>query len=280
MNTGPDTSMTAQDLLIRIAEAGGLAVYTNPDDATDNRARVPTDPHDLDRCWRALNDAVAELASRHSWACLNVRVLIALSSDGTAPAAVNGDAGVYALPWYMQDTVPASGWLVYPTGSTTRSLVAMTTLQRVRAERLASAGGGGTPQWAAAVPAAHAGGNRRRGWELHLAPVPDQAYTLECRTKISPAKMEVLGDRHVFGAKHDMTILALAKWVLHRDRKSDPETVAMLKAEAEQAIQTSIRNDGYDVEASIGDAYDPSIRYETGNSNRFGYAINGVTYID
>lgn len=278
MASGPDTSMTAQDMLVRIAEAGGVADYTNPDDATDSRARVPSNSHDLDRCWRALNDAAAELAARHRWQCLNVRTLIAVDASGESPAAVSGNPGIYALPWYLWDVVPAEGWILYESSPSDASRVVMTTLSRVRAELVASSGSTGRPVWATAQPASHVASGRR-GWDLHIAPLPDRSYTLECQTRIAPRKMAAMSDRHVFGAKHDMTLLALAKWMFHRDRRADAETVAMLKAEAEQAIATSIRNDGEDTPATIGCVYDPSIRYEDANSNRYDVYLNGTQYV-
>lgn len=281
--------MTAQDLIVRLAVSAGLAVYENPGDENDNTARIPTNPGDLDACWRAINDAISYIARgayinedgklrTHEWRCLTQTVTIPIAADGSSPNTVNGDTGIYALPWYMDATTDPAGWLCYGSGLATPSTVMMTTIRKVRAELLASSVSAGVPLWAAAEPTKRGSpqGTNRRGWDLHIAPLPNGPYTLECNVRVRASKMTQLDERHVFGAIHDETVIAVARWMIERDRRSDPETVASLKEEAEQAIATSVQLDGENTPNTIGLMTDPGNRVFSGNSNHYDVYLNGV----
>ena len=75
----PDSTLTYKDLLIRVAEAAGIASYINPADAADNTAQVPTDPHNLDLCKRAVNDGLDQFyLSNPRWSFLKPTVSLSL----------------------------------------------------------------------------------------------------------------------------------------------------------------------------------------------------------
>lgn len=290
MSSGPDTSKTAEDLLIRLAEWDGSASYVNDEDANDNRARVPTNPHDLDILWRALNDAI-ECMSRgatkdgyvHEWRCLMYRASVSIDTTGTLPYALDGRTGVYALPWYFDNASPATDWWCYTSGTTLVSFMSMTDIRSVRTYLLSNPGNS-RPIMAAVVPGVSGapGASNRKGWQLHVAPLPDQAYTLETEIRLRATKLESLGDRHVFGALHDETILALAKWVLVRDKRADPQTVADAKAAADEALALSIRLDLANTPTNLGTMTDPGISRIDGNTtiaDRFNVDLYGTRVI-
>lgn len=279
MATGPDTSATAQDLLIRLAESAGCAVYENPEDANDNTARIPTNPHDLDKCWRALNDAISYLSRVRTWRCLMYRSQISIGSDGTAPLCLDSRPGVYALPWYFDTASPAVDWHISDSAGSLVSIVTMTDINTVRRHLLAGTGSG-RPVLAAVVPGVSGspGASSRKGWQIHLAPIPDQSYTMESEIRLRATKMVSLEDRHVFGAIHDETLLSVAKWMIARDQRSDAENVALLKAEADEAIATSIRIDIENTPPTLGLMTDPGVCHnEYAMGDRYGLVLYGTT---
>lgn len=285
---GPDTSKTFEDLLIRLAEWDGCASYSNPEDENDNRARIPENPHDLDRLKRAVNDAI-EIMTRggdiaYEWRCLMHKVQITIDPDGNRPSCVDGDTGRYRLPWYYDNASPATDWYVFTSGTTLVSYVTMTDLKTVRTYILANVGRS-RPIMAAVVPGSQGspGAAHDRGFELYVAPKPDQAYTMETVIRLRPTKLERLTDRHVFGELHDETILAIAKWCLVRDSKSvDEGTLDRAKAYMNEAMAQSVRLDLSNVPTNLGIMTDPgSARFDDRVSiaDRFNVDLYGTRVI-
>lgn len=276
---GPDTSATLYDLLVRVAEVAGCASYENPDDATDNRARPPTDPHDLDRCTRAINDAQNHMARAYHWECLQQNISIPLSSDGAGPMNVDGDPAIYALPWYCVTGNPPAAWTLYDSasGSLIATDVVTTDFARVRAKQVSLPNTTGRPTMAGINNAVR---GQRRGWNLHIWPRPGYDYTLDAQMRIAPVKLINMDDRHIFGSAHDDTLTRLAMWIVRRDDATDPQQVQVLKAAADEALAQSIAVDGENVPRTLGALADPTYgNTKRGNAYSYQVFLNGTRYV-
>lgn len=90
---------TFSDFILRVAERAGLAF--RPDSTTDNRARIPLDPHDLDRIKRAINDGRQTMYNRIApCEAMRPRLEFTLDPAGTVDS-VGGDPATIRLPWYV-----------------------------------------------------------------------------------------------------------------------------------------------------------------------------------
>ena len=110
----PDTSLTFQDLILRVAEETRFAKY---DDSNPNSpAQIPTDRGILDKIKRAINDGISLMARDYpKWTSLRPQVSFLMSTDGTGPLnlpnPITGepDPSIYRLPWYITGR-PINGW--------------------------------------------------------------------------------------------------------------------------------------------------------------------------
>lgn len=263
-----DTSMTLDDLTVRVAEAIGVQSFTNPDDATDNRARPPTDPNALDRCHRAINDAQQYMARKHRWKCLKPEYSITLYPDGDGPQNVNGDAGVYRLPRWLAGlpTQPMTVSVTDENGTTATGqggFVQITSSDRIRSLRSASPDATGRPLYAVVVAATMPNADQDDIWGnlLHVYPNPSDSYILTGEFRVSPYRLKIGSDRHIFGGQHDLTLVTVSTYIALRDdraNESDPSVIANWKDDAEQAIAESWVLDGEMQPQSVGVMHDPA----------------------
>lgn len=239
--------MTLEQMLIRLAETHGVLEV-----GTDGQPALPSDNMTLERLKRAIQDGIGEMqAASYQWHVLRPVVEITVGSD--SPQCIDGDPTRYALPWNVVGQ-PGSGWSFHLTGSAFRGSVFSSTAAQV-AEFNAS-GLTGPPQYIAVVPGRNAG-----EWEMHLAPAPDAAYTFTAQASLLAFKPAQLYQRSPFGAVHDQTVLAAARWNLYRDdfgeeRRKDYE------ADFEKALARSIEFDKQAGGAqTLGAIEDPACRH-------------------
>lgn len=264
MNDAADTSMTFRDLILRVAEAGGLCDYP---EGEDNEAAIPTDPHDLDLCKRSVRDGLEQFYRAHKkWTFLQPEVSMTLSTDASSPASINDDPARYRLPWFVCGA--SSGVITWanPVGSWGGTLQ-LTNPERVMAAAANNPDSTGHPQLACILPApqnvAVTTGDRQ-GWELRVWPKPDANYELKARFRVFPRRLEDLDERHVAGAMHDQTVVSFAVWVLkRRDAETNPGVLAVYKREADEALAASIALDAPNTPRLLGRAYDSGILEDT-----------------
>jgi hypothetical protein len=208
----PDRSKTFGELLLDLAVDVGQATY---EDAADNRAALPSDPATLDRLKRAYNNGAAEFARARRWTFLQPTISITLSPDGTGPDCIAGSTFRYRLPVNVQSApIGRVGWSM---SGTDGGIVIDTTIDRVNRHHDMQGTTQGSPQLCAVWQARD--GSEKFGERTHLElavwPVPDQAYVIAGKFRVSVAPMVELGERPVWPELHDRTVhqFAVCAWI-------------------------------------------------------------------
>lgn len=237
--------LTIEDLLIRLAETIGVS-----EPASDGTPGLPSDTVLLTRLKKCITDGIGLMQLANSkWRVLRPVVEVQLGTD--SPACIDGDPTKYALPWYVV-AQPGGGWQFVLEGSWSGPVVS-TTFHRIA--ELNATDLTGPPRAVAMVPGARPG-----EWEIRLAPAPDAAYVLRAQCSLLAFKPTQLYQRSPFGAAHDQTVLAAAKWCYVRDEAADSRK-ADFQAEFDSLLAASIK---FDIEAAgaitVGKIIDPSMR--------------------
>jgi len=278
----PDTSLTFQDLILRVAEETRFAKY---DDSNPNSpAQIPTDRGILDKIKRAINDGISLMARDYpKWTSLRPQVSFVMSTDGTGPLnlpnPITGepDPSIYRLPWYITGR-PINGWHWVSTASNFSGFAVDCDPERIdhlqRSTQTSS-----YPRVASIVPSISKGdtGADRQTKAVRFWPSPDQAYQVTARFLVHPSPMIELQDRHIFGASHDQTVLAYSVWCFKRNDAKDPGLRSEYRARVYGdgttmnigALAASIKIDQESVPASMGVMADPSI-----NQSKSGRYVN------
>lgn len=265
---------TFRDLQRDVAEALKLAVFVNPDDAGDNRARPPADRNRLDRVKRAVNGGLGLMGLEHDWNVLKRPVELVMNPDGDGPLNIDGDAARYRLPEWGSGA-PQGSWVI--TGGTVQGglRLATTSLDRV-ISAAAMYTAGGIPAMAAVVPHAFPGAERPV-WELRVAPAPDAAYTMTIAFRRQAGTLVDDAERHPFGAEHDRTVFCYA---MRKATETDmPEAHAQWTAEAAAALAHSRRIDGQLTPATLGQGPKTVVQTEAdgGRWNLGAYGVRSMT---
>lgn len=213
---GPDSSLTFRDLILRTAEAANLQF--RPMSGEDNRAQIPLDPHDLDRCIRAVNDgrndfyrmAAKAQSLRREWS-------FTLSPEGTGPRCVHGTPTLYAGEWWMAGG-PVDEWAwsdpSFSTGG--RAMRRENSDLFVLAQRDSSRRGYPVGVAAVRISDDQRGTSSRPPWAFRVFPSPDQAYILTGRFRLSYVAMTAMEHRDPAGATFDLPIAACAAARIHQ----------------------------------------------------------------
>lgn len=275
----PDSTLTYKDLLIRVAEAAGIASYINPADAADNTAQVPTDPHNLDLCKRAVNDGLDQFyLSNPRWSFLKPTVSLSLSSTGVSPASYPGDTthSRYLLPWYIQGNQRTPWTWSYATAK--GSVVRSTSMHDVRARHAHSVAAGPPMLCAVDVSDAPVPVGARPLWELRVWPRPDRDYVMESQFDIQPRGLAELGERVVAGARHDQTVIAFCIAQLARSHGAPDSIRSQLEYWDNHRGVLLAQSLAFDAEqdaGSLGVMNDPGVEIERRGGARPIPAVNG-----
>lgn len=263
----PDTSLTFEQVILRVAEECGLAYY-DPSSA-DTPAAIPQDRQVLDKFKRAVNDGMDRLARAYpKWTCLRPQVSFSLAPAGDGPLNIPNaatvaagdttpDASIYRLPWYILSQ-PLNSWHWGSQSSSFSGYARVTTPEEVdRLHRSASATS--YPQLAAIIPSPIRGdaGSDRQTKAVRFWPAPNEAFLVTARFLVTPGKMVDLQDRHIFGASHDQTVVAFAVWCFKEHDAKDPGMRATYESRANRALAESIRIDQESVPQDLGSMGDP-----------------------
>jgi hypothetical protein len=252
----PDSSMTYEDIILRVSEALGLCAYA--EEADDNRAVIPTDPHDLDLVKRAIRDGLG-LMQRASpkWRCLQPVLEVTLAPLGDGAASIDGDPARIRLPWWVTGEPSRWTWEQEDSGGYGGDLV-VTSEHRILAAH-ASSSTSGRPQLIALTPRRNGRtvGDPILGYEAHIYPDPDQAYILRARCRVHPSPLVELNDRHVFGAQHDQTIIAASVYSAMRWDRTRAEDTELWRKRWLEAKAESIALDLENVPGSLGCLEEP-----------------------
>lgn len=261
-----DTSLTLDDLILRVAEACGIADYSG------DVAAVPQSTHDYDLCRRAVNDGIEMVYRAHPrWSFLNQRVEFTMATDGTHPWAVNADPARYTLPWFVTGN-PVDAALTLTGSGNTTYCVPVVNIRLVREARSQS-DSSGAPQIAAVERLPQPAGGGRSLWEMVFFPDPDYAYTVAATFRCFAPKLVGRGDRHVMGAEHDQTVIAAAIYAKKLTDSKDAIERENYKQAFQAAVAESIVLDEQMSPRSLGVVTDPG----TFNRPAFEYDIGDRT---
>lgn len=253
-----DSGMTYEQLIVRVAEAAGIASYaTGP-------AAIPTRAHDLDLCKRMVNDGYQRFLNGiraggkrpyTAWTFLKPLYTFTLDPAGTGPTNVAADAARYRLSVPVV-AHPASFTIKDPDSTASATTCAVTGIDRVWAS-LSATVSVGRPVIAAMAPLAADRPGDAPGWEVVFWPRPDKAYTATARFRLQPRTLVALEERHVAGMEHDQTIIALA--IAAMKAKNRSEDVQAARDDADALMDASIALDMQRQPATAGPMLDPSV---------------------
>ena len=261
---------TFGELIRDAAEALNIARFSDASDGMGNIARVPDDEHDLDLCKRIVNDAYRRMLQGSvpgqrpyiNWTFLRPHQEVAINADGLGGANVEADCSRYRLPFTVQ-AAPMGFWTISDATTTTVPTRAeATSMDRVKARLLADYTTG-RPVMAAVGPLMSKGapGSDDSAWEVVFYPRPDKAYVASARMRLYPRDMRLLGERHVCGAQHDLTMSYLVRAEAKRRDAGDPRRADAQEAErvAKEALLASIALDLENQPRRLGPLVDPSV---------------------
>lgn len=252
----PDTSMSFGDLILRVAVEVGLSDTSGGVDA------IPSDPGDLAKVKRAVNDGIGLFARAWAkWRWMEPEVTLTMDPDGEAPECVPGTSNEYVLPWFCQGS-PLTDWIttVDPNGIGTR--VQSTSIERIRAYRSEDSDYQGRPGMAAHV--VHQPGNgqslNRPRWKVVFDRNPDSAYVLTARFRVAQPSLVELTDRHLAGSQHDQSVVDAAVWAYWRgNHEADAGVRGSAQERFNRAVAESVSLDSRQRESNLGPMLDPSI---------------------
>ncbi len=247
------SGMTFKSLCIELAEYAGIASYTNPDDSNDNRARVPSDPGQLDQVRRKVNEGYLRLFCAHpeEWSFYTGELALTLKSDGSGPANLNSEPQLYVLPSFVRHVAGDASYTANTSAIRECQLVDHDILRR---SRDTYHGQLGTPKIFAIKKHTPTGPQARALTVLEFWPKPDQDYELVFPVSVTPVELVADDDRPVCGLIHDDTIVAAAKfaWARAYESEADPQRVANAKAEYQEALAKSLVNDRRERPSRVG----------------------------
>ena len=229
-----DSTLDFRSLILRVAEADALQSH-----GTDGSgpAEIPTDPADLDRIKRSINDAVRHICNEYPWSWLRQPVTITLSTDGTGPNCVESSPVRYRLhPAVVSAPYGKPGWR--DAGNTYGASIRTCSYDLVQ-NAWASGSQSGPPQRLAvftssvAVPP-----GQRPGLEMWVWPTPDQAYTVTAEYSVRPLPLSDLGDRGMWPEWLDMHVIDVAAMLLLGVRDSGYETARAAAAASFEAAKS------------------------------------------
>lgn len=255
------SSKTFGEMLLELAERVGKADYINPDDDTDNRARLPSDPHDLDKLKRCLNNGYRSFFNAWPhWRFAEMAHEITFAPDGDGPTNLDADGARYRLPSTIAGN-PVGDWTYLGT-TTPLSCVMRTDHQSI--ERMQQIGdtSTGDPRYCAVRPVKTK--DQPTGdptaCEAVFYPAPNRALTVRATFRVRPPKLVDPAQRHVCGADHDLSIIAFAVWEWKREDATDPTDLAACKGDRDEKLEFSKAVDKAGRAPGIGIAIDTTPR--------------------
>jgi hypothetical protein len=269
-----DSSLTLDDLILRVAESAGLADYSG------DIAAVPSSTHDYDLCRRAVNDGIEMIyRANPRWTFLFQMVSWVMDTAGAHPWAIDADPAKYRLPWYVQGQPDHACLTLQDTGNSAYQcpVVAMKIVQSARA---AMGQDSGTPQIAAIDRLPGSLGNRS-AWQVVFYPDPDQAYTVSGTFRCFAPKLIESAERHVMGVEHDQTVIAAGIYAKKMTDSKDAIEREHYRGIYDRALMESIELDKRMAPRTVGQVIDPSVCDVDSDVFDFGprfitAAVNGV----
>lgn len=273
MSAELDTGWTYERLIREVAEKLGLA------DQTGTVSAIPSDPNHLDQCKRAVNrgyHTFIRLFPQGSFR--NRRFTITTNSTGTEPDNIDGDAAIYRLPRWLTRK-PSAEFQYTDRNFPFRSIVEVTRREIVAARQLNP--NNAPPRMYQVQPIdARDGMNNGAGGALQVTfyPTPNAAYTLESGGYVYPYDLIEMGERHIAGAEHDLTIAALAVKEFCDNPHEDPDKRRWATEEAASQLALSREIEKGAKVGNQGRMSDPRMRQFYGRDIFPGDSSGNFTY--
>ncbi len=232
-----DTGLTFRDLILRVADPGMV-------DESGNTPQIPSDPADLERCKRFVNDGRRAFYAQMGPDAEFRRQLIEIEFSTTADEnTVSGDTRRQRLPWYITGGAGNAG-ASWSQGSTEGAEALVVHHDRLAAAWARFPDETGAPTMVAIVRGSINGAavKHRPGFELQVHPTPDAAatspYTVKVRVDIACVDMVALEEAEPAGPDHDQAIIAFARFERFKN-SPDAAVVASATAERDRALIAS-----------------------------------------
>jgi hypothetical protein len=232
-----DTGLTFRDLILRVADPGMV-------DESGNTPQIPSDPADLERCMRFVNDGRRAFYAQMGPDAEFKRQLLEVEFSATADEnTVAGDTRRQKLPWYITGGAGNSS-ACWSQGSTEGAELLVVHHDRIAAAWARSPSDTGAPQMVAFARGSINGtaAKHRPGYELQVDRLPDAAaaspYVVKVRVDLACVDMVQLEEAEPAGPDHDSTIIAFARFERFKN-SPDAAVVASATAERDRALIAS-----------------------------------------
>jgi len=251
---GLEPSLSFKDLILRVAELVGVAAFS----ATTGAAEIPTDPHDLDKVKRSINEAQRLIATLNPQLRRLRRRDIEIDVDVEATRhSVKGSTTRYWLPaGFTGETFGQWFWSI-PGASTSgwAGTAADGVFNHVQHLLDLARGLRGNPQMVAVEPFSVQPGDRagHDRWVMIVYPTPSRPFTLKNKGRFFPVPLIELEDRSLLGLPFDDALIKKAAACFH----AGSEKVGQFEAEAAPAIAAAVEYDRRRGPRNVGEMGDP-----------------------
>lgn len=231
-----EASLTFNELCLDLALFAGVAEYGEGD---SNAPVLPTDPNNLARVRRAVNDGYRAFVysspdprgRTHPWSFLTARFTLAFKADGSGANQI--DASTCALPWWIGPDVTHAH---VAEGSSTHPLL-VTSIDRVVSMEPQT----GLPRMIAFTPADKPSA-QPAAFHAVVWPSPASDVVVSAVGRTLVRDMVRGDDRHVAGARHDQAILACARYEWARQHADDARA-ARAKQDRDEKVAAAVSAD-------------------------------------
>lgn len=241
--TTPTLELTFGDLILEVAEYGGIAYYGV---GSDEVAQVPADTHDLALCKRIVNKAIRMFIADsppNGWRWMRKTANILLSPDGDGAYNIDRDPSRYLMPLFFHGQV--DGPITYGPGTNTGAHIEWVDEATIRRYKSVTAQVG-SPRYATIKPASIGG-----RWELELYPAPSAADVLLFPWTVSFDKLVDLTDTSPADMKFDQAILAACYSQAETDL-DNPQKEGFIDRYRKIDLPNAIKLDGQTAPRRIG----------------------------
>lgn len=224
------------DLVLRT----GLVDFTQSDALS-----IPDDIVDNALIRRFLSDGYALfLRSDPNWSFMRQELSITFDPNGTGPWNVNRDAARYRLPSFVTSTA-LTPWQ-YAAGSQQYTVLAQRPIDQIRRMQQTSSNSG-VPVFfgEGAIPSNDRVGSPSVAREVVFYPTPATVYTVSAWYRVTKFSLDADEEVSVAGPDHDRAIVdaAFYLWQQYDKAETDPNAVALAKAQWDQSLIQSVALD-------------------------------------
>lgn len=200
----PNATATLGDLLLTL---GMRAAMVDSGTGSTTRPTLPTDEYTRKLLLDAVTRSVQHMVRVNDWTFCSMPVEIVCNTDGTGPENIDGDPSRMGLPFDVT-SAPLGGMRWLNPDQTYGGLISFYDAGLVENRMAVHPAASGRPMCAAIRPVRSASSSQRYRYELVVWPIPDQAYVIKGRFRVSLTEMMDLAQRPPWPPEHDETVLA------------------------------------------------------------------------